>query len=122
SQVPVVSRATGTRRASVLARVRTAEALAARRPGNRPRGSLLFRPPRPDQDHERGLGLVLALDDHDPEDPSPLGARRLRRPPLGDNGHPAWPPQSLQAWYRAAARYRRALEQGAIRSGMGGMR
>ena len=78
------------------------EGLAARRPGDHPRGGLLLRSPGADQDHERGLGVVLALDDHDPEDAPPLGAGRLRRPPLGDDGHAARPAQSLQAGHRAA--------------------
>ena len=64
----VVSRAARARRPALPARARAAESLAARRPGDHSRGGLLLRPPGPDQDHERGLGVVLALDDHDPED------------------------------------------------------
>ncbi len=38
----------------------------ARRAVDHPRRSLLLRPARPNQDHERRLGQLLALDDHDP--------------------------------------------------------
>ncbi len=117
--VPGTARA---RRPPVLARARAAQGLAARRPGDHPRGSLLLRTPGPDQDHERGLGFVLALDDHDAENASPLGAGRLRRPPLRHDGHAAGPAQSVQAGHRAVSRYRGTMEQRAIRPGMGGMR
>ena len=49
------------RRAAVPARERAARALGARRPRDRPRRGLLLRAAAPDQDHERGLGRVLAL-------------------------------------------------------------
>ena len=118
-QAVVDSRAARARRAALPARARAAEGLAARRPGDHSRRGLLLRAPGPDQDHERGLGVVLALDDHDPEDAPSLGAGRLCRPPLRDDGHPAGPAQSVQAGHRALARHRRALEQGAVRPGMG---
>ena len=80
----------GARRAAVPARARAAQALAARRAVDHPRRGLLLRPAGPDQDHERGLGQLLALDDHDP-------ARRCEpseiidycRPSLGHDGHAA---------------------------------
>ena len=46
---------------------RAARALGARRPRDHPRRGLLLRAAEPDEDHERGLGLVLALEDHDRE-------------------------------------------------------
>ena len=118
----LLPRAARARRAPVPDGIRAAQALAARRAGHRPRGGVLLRPPGPDQDHERGLGVVLALDDHDPEDAPALGAHRLRRPPLRHHGHPAGPAQSVQARHRAAPRHRGPLEQGPVRPGMGGMR
>ena len=117
--VPRTARA---RRPAVPAGTRPAQPLAARRAGDRPRGGVLLRPPGPDQDHERGLGVVLALDDHDHPDPPPLGTRRLRRPPLGDDGHPARPAQPVQARDRAVPRHRGALEQGAVRPRVRGVR
>ena len=119
SQLPRAARA---RRPAVPARARPAQALAARRAGDHPRGGVLLRPAGPDQDHERGLGVVLALDDHDPEDPRALGAGRLRRPPLRHDGHPARPAQPVQARHRAVPRHRGALEQGAVRPGVRGVR
>jgi hypothetical protein len=44
--------------------------------------------PRPDQDHERGLGHLLALEDHDRE-----GARRLRDHRLRRANAGVWPPR-----------------------------
>ena len=46
---------------------RAARALGARHPGDRARRGLLLRAAGPDQDHERRLGLLLALEDHDAE-------------------------------------------------------
>ena len=57
--------AAGARRAPVPAGARPAGALGARRPLHHPRRGLLPRPPGPDQDHERGVGHLLALQDHD---------------------------------------------------------
>ena len=45
------------------------QALAARRAVDHPRRGLLLRPAGPDQDHERRLGQLLALHDHDPPGP-----------------------------------------------------
>ena len=61
-----VSRAAGTRRAAVPAGARAAQRLAGRRAVDHSRRGLLLRPAGADQDHERGLGQLLALDDHDP--------------------------------------------------------
>ncbi len=49
------------RRAAVSDRARAARALGARHPRDRARRGLLLRAPGADQDHERGLGLLLAL-------------------------------------------------------------
>ena len=49
------------RRAGVPARARAARALGARRPRDHPRRGLLLRAADADQDHERGLGHLLAL-------------------------------------------------------------
>ena len=68
-----VPRAARARRPPVPPRARPAQDLAARRAGHHPRGGVLLRPAGADQDHERGLGVVLALDDHD--------ARRRSTPP-----------------------------------------
>ena len=70
-QADVVSRAAGARRDAVPAGARPAQALAARRAVDHPRRGLLLRPAGPDQDHERRLGQLLALDDHDPAGPAP---------------------------------------------------
>ena len=59
----------GARRDAVRAGARAAEALAARRAVDHSRRGLLLRPAGPDQDHERRLGQLLALDDHDPPGP-----------------------------------------------------
>ena len=48
-----------------LTRARAARALGARRPRDHPRRGLLLRAAGDDQDHERGLGHLLALEDHD---------------------------------------------------------
>ena len=61
-----VSRAAGTRLAAVPAGARAAQRLAGRRALDHSRRGLLLRPAGPDQDHERRLGQLLALDDHDP--------------------------------------------------------
>ena len=82
--VPGAARA---RRAAVPARARAARALGARRPLDHPRGGLLLRPAGADQDHERGLGHLLALHDHDREGPRRLRDHRLRRPPLRHARH-----------------------------------
>ena len=58
-------RAAAARRAAVPARARAARAVGARHPLDHPRGGLLLRAAGPDQDHERGLGHLLALHDHD---------------------------------------------------------
>ena len=87
------------------------EALAARRPVDRPRRGLLLRAAGPDQDHERGLGQLLALDDHDPE-----GAAARRKcidyadHHSGTMATHARPAQSLQAGHRAVPRHRGPLE------------
>ena len=47
------------------------ERLAGRRALDHPRRGLLLRPAGPDEDHERRLGQLLALDDHDPPGRSP---------------------------------------------------
>ena len=60
-----VPRAAGARRAAVPDRARAARALGARRPRDHPRRGLLLRAAGDDQDHERGLGHLLALEDHD---------------------------------------------------------
>ena len=62
---PLVPRRAGPRRAAVPARARAAERLAARRAVDHPRRGVLLRPAGADEDHERGLGQLLALDDHD---------------------------------------------------------
>ena len=51
----------------VPARARAARALAARRARDRARRGLLLRAAGADEDHERGLGHLLALEDHDRE-------------------------------------------------------
>jgi stage V sporulation protein R len=76
----------------------------------------------PDQDHERGLGQLLALDDHDDAGAPRSRDHRLRGPPLGHDGHPAWQGEPVQAGHRAVSRHRRPLEQGALRQGVGGVR
>ena len=80
-----------------------------------PRRGLLLRPAGPDQDHERRLGQLLALDDHDPA--GPVAGRRdpLLRPPLGHDGHQPRPAESVQAGDRAVPRHRRALEPRPVR-------
>ena len=74
------------------------EALAARRARDRPRRGLLLRPAGPDQDHERGLGQLLALHDHDrARRCTDAEIDRLRRPPLRHARHvsPAAQPYKL---------------------------
>src|SRR5215210_244396 len=56
------------------------------------------------------MGFVLAQHDHDDEGPKPLGANRLRRPPLRDHGHERSPAESVQARDRAAPGRRGAVE------------
>ena len=56
-----VPRAPRARRAPLPARPRAARALGARRARGHPRGGLLLRAAVADEDHERGLGHVLAL-------------------------------------------------------------
>ena len=112
----------GARRAAVPARARAARALGARRPRDRPRRGLLLRAAGADQDHERGLGLVLALQDHDREGARRLGDHRLRRPQRGRAGHRARAAQPVQARRRAVPRHRGPLEQGAVRQGVGRVR
>jgi stage V sporulation protein R len=51
-----------------------------------PRGGVLLRAAGPDQDHERGVGQLLALDAHDRAAARALRGRRLRRPPLRHDG------------------------------------
>ncbi len=59
-------RAGAARRAALPPGARAARALGVRRAGHPPRGGLLLRAPGPDEDHERGVGQLLALHDHDP--------------------------------------------------------
>ena len=68
-------------------RTRTARELGARHPRHRAAGGLLLRAARHDEGLERGLGLLLALDDHDPARAHRLRGHRLRGPALGH----AWP-------------------------------
>ena len=81
-------------------------------------GGLLLRAPGHDEGHERGLGLLLALDDHDPARAHRLRGHRLRRPALGHDGHEPGPPQPLQDRHRALPRDRGPLEQGEVRQGI----
>src|SRR4029078_10885558 len=53
------------RRAAVPDRAWCAREMGARHPRDRARRGLLLRAAGPDQDHERGLGHLLALQDHD---------------------------------------------------------
>ena len=66
-RVREVPGAPGAGRAALPARERAARAVGARHPGDRARGGLLLRAAGADQDHERGLGQLLALEDHDGE-------------------------------------------------------
>ena len=93
-----LSAGAGARRDAVRAGTRAAEGLAARRAVDHPRRGLLLRPAGPDQDHERGLGQLLALDDHDP--PGPRAGRRdqLLRPPLRHAGQLAGHGSTPTSW------------------------
>ena len=84
------------RRAAVPAAERAARRLGARHPRDRPRRGLLLRPPAPDQDPERGVGLLLAQQDDDREGPEGLGDHRLRRPQRRRAGHRAGAVQPVQ--------------------------
>ena len=117
-----VPRAAAARRAAVPARARAARALAARRARDRPRRGLLLRAAGADEDHERGLGLVLALEDHDREGADRRRDHRLRRRALGRAGDVAGPAQPVQARRRAVPQHRGALEQGPVRQGVGRVR
>ena len=66
-----------------------------------PRRGLLLRAPAPDEDHERGLGHLLALADDDGEHPRRHGDLRLRERPRRHPGQRAGSAQSLQAGGRA---------------------
>jgi stage V sporulation protein R len=66
-------------------------------PRHRAGGGLLLRAPGPDQDHERRLGQLLALDDHDHSGPQGQRADGLRRLPQLDHGCAAGPHQPVQA-------------------------
>ena len=83
------ARGAAARRAAVPARARAARELGARHPRHRPRRGLLLRAAGHDQDHERGLGQLLALHDHDPARAHRRRGDRLRRPALGHAGHDA---------------------------------
>ena len=60
-RAPQLPRAAREGRAAVPDRARAAQALAARRALDRPRRGVLLLPAGPDEDHERGLGQLLAL-------------------------------------------------------------
>ena len=96
------------------------DALAARHARDHPRRGLLLRAAGPDEDHERGLGHVLALASIMTERAlNDVRDHRLRRPPL----RAPWPrrraAQPLQARHRAVPRHRGALEQGPVRAASG---
>jgi stage V sporulation protein R len=109
-------RRAGARRADVPATERAARAVGARHPGDRARRGLLLRAPAPDQDPERGLGRLLAQQDHDGAGAEGQRDHRLRRPQRGRAGDGARPVQPVQDRHRAAARHRGALGQGALRA------
>ena len=60
-----------------------------------------FAPQAHDEDHERGLGHVLALEDHDREGADGVRDHRLRRRTLGRARDGAGPAQPVQARRRA---------------------
>ena len=72
-----------------------------------------FAPQAPDQDHERRLGQLLALHDHDPPGARRGRRRELLRPSLRHAGQFAHPAESVQAGHRTVPRHRRPLEQAA---------
>ncbi len=80
-----------------------------------------FVPQEADQDHERGLGLVLALEDDDREGARCLGDHRLRRQQRRRHGHLAGALQPLQGRRRALSLHRGSLEQGPLRPRVGGV-
>ena len=63
-----------------------------------------------DEDHERGVGELLALAAHDREHLRRERDRRLRRPLRERAGNLPWATQSLQARYRAISAHRGPLE------------
>jgi hypothetical protein len=75
-------------RAVVPARARPARALGARRAGGDPRGGLLLLAAGADQGHERGLGQLLALADHDRATLRRERDHRLRGPQRGCSRRP----------------------------------
>ena len=73
-------RVAATRRAEVLARARATRALGTRRPERRATRGVLLPAADADEDHERGLGQLLALPFDDRTDLRRVGDRRLRGP------------------------------------------
>ena len=117
-----VPRAAAARRAGLPARARPAGGLGARHPLHRARRGLLLRAAGPDQDHERGLGQLLALHHHDHPRAARSRDHRLRRSPLRHDGHPAGQAEPVQDGHRAVPRHRGPLEQGPLRQGLGRVR
>jgi hypothetical protein len=81
-----------------------------------------YAPAGHDQDHERGVGHLLALQAHDPALPRGQRDRPLRRPALGRCPHAAGRVQPLQDRRRAVQGDRTPLEHGAARPGVGATR
>ena len=115
---PALSQGAVAGRDAVPSGARPAEALAARRAVDRAGRSLLLRSAGADQDHERGLGQLLAFDHHDPPGADAGRRGQLLRPSLRHDGHFARPLESVQARHRAVPRHRRPLEQGTVRQGV----
>ncbi len=106
------------RRDAIRAGTRAAQSVATRRAVDRSRRSLLLRPAGADQDHERRLGQLLALHDHDPAGPGSGRRGELLRPSFRHAGQLADEAESLQAGHRAVPRHRRAVEQGPLWQGL----
>src|SRR5215472_13865482 len=97
-EVPGAPRA---RRSPVRPRARAARTLGARRSRGDPGGSLLLRAAVADEDHERGLGHLLALALDDRAYPRCQRDHRLRGPRCGRARDLGRAPQPVQARCRA---------------------
>ena len=109
------SRASGARRAAVPAGARPARRLAGRRAVDHSRRGVLLRPAGADEDHERGLGQLLALDHHDPRRRHRRRHHQLRRPSQRHDGQLADAAQPVQGGHRAVPRHRGPLEPRRLR-------
>ena len=96
-----IPRALRARRPDLLDGERPARTLGTRRPRGDSRRSFLLRSADADEDHERGLGELLALEAHDHARPRCVRDHRLCREQRGRHGDVGRPAESLQARRRA---------------------